>query len=67
MRYGTIKSFHERKGHGFIQPDDGSAEVYVAVRDIEAEDRNLSEGDRVEFETVQGTDGLKAIEVRREP
>ena len=63
---GTVKWFSRVKGYGFIQPDDGSEDVFVHYSSIVgAGFRNLEEGQRVEF-SVESTDkGLQAAEVVR--
>ena len=62
---GTVKWFAIRKGHGFITPDDGSRDVFVHYKAITGEGyRNLSEGDRVQFELVQTEKGPQARQVR---
>ena len=51
MASGTVKWFNTAKGFGFIQPDDGGADVFVHVSAVEqAGLRGLNEGDQVEFE-----------------
>lgn len=32
---GTVKWFNAKKGHGFIKPDDGSADVFLRISEIE--------------------------------
>lgn len=64
MPQGTVKWFNETKGFGFIQSDDGP-DVFVHHSDIQSDGfRTLSEGARVEFETMQGDKGPKAQNVR---
>ena len=63
---GTVQWFNDSKGFGFITPDDGSKDVFVHHTAISSEGfRSLSEGDRVEFETEQGTKGPQAKNVRK--
>jgi CspA family cold shock protein len=61
---GTVKWFNDQKGFGFITPDEGGKDCFVHHSAIQAEGfRTLSEGDRVEFEVVQGTKGPAAENV----
>jgi CspA family cold shock protein len=51
MATGTVKWFNTTKGFGFIQPDDGGADVFVHISAVErAGLRSLNEGDKVSFE-----------------
>ena len=48
---GTVKFFNTQKGFGFIQPDDGSKDVFVHISALErAGIRSLGEGQKVSFE-----------------
>lgn len=61
---GTVKSFNKSKGSGFITPEDGSKEVFVHSNAIDHEEyKNLSEGQKVEFEIQEGAKGPSAIKV----
>ena len=65
MIQGTVKWFNDAKGFGFISQD-GGEDVFVHHTAIQAEGfRSLSEGDRVEFEVIQGEKGPKAQNVRK--
>jgi len=47
---GTVKFFNSAKGFGFIQPDDGTKDVFVHATALEAAGiRSLNEGDKVSF------------------
>ena len=47
---GTVKFFNSAKGFGFVQPEDGSKDVFVHASALEAAGiRSLSEGDKVSF------------------
>jgi cold shock protein len=60
---GVVKWFNGAKGYGFITRDQGG-DVFVHFASIIAEGyRNLSEGDRVSFEVIQGPKGLQAKDV----
>jgi CspA family cold shock protein len=51
MPNGTVKWFNSTKGFGFIQPDDGTADVFVHISAVErAGIGNLQEGQRLAFE-----------------
>ncbi len=51
MSTGTVKWFNGAKGYGFIQPDDGGADVFVHISAVErAGLRSLNEGQKVTFE-----------------
>jgi len=53
MAQGAIKWYNDQKGYGFIQPDDGSKDVFVHVSAVErAGLRSLSEGQKVTFDLV---------------
>ena len=60
---GKVKWFNESKGYGFIQQDNGS-DVFVHYSSIKSEGfKTLAEGQRVQFEIVEGDRGPKAINV----
>ena len=51
MATGTVKWFNDQKGFGFIQPDNGSKDVFVHISAVErAGLRTLKEGQKVSFE-----------------
>ena len=53
MATGTVKWFNATKGFGFIQPDDGSNDVFVHISAVERSGMTgLSEGQKVSFEIV---------------
>ena len=54
MAIGTVKWFNTTKGFGFIQPDDGSADVFVHISAVErAGIGNLNEGQKLSYEAVR--------------
>jgi CspA family cold shock protein len=51
MANGTVKWFNNQKGYGFIQPDDGGADIFVHITAVEAAGlRGLNEGQKVSYE-----------------
>jgi len=55
---GTVKWFNPTKGFGFIQPDDGSKDVFVHISAVERAGMGaLKEGQKVSFELAKGKDG----------
>lgn len=51
MNTGTVKFFNSTKGFGFIQPDNGQADVFVHISAVErAGMQGLAEGQKVNFE-----------------
>ena len=65
MPVGVVKWFSENKGYGFITPDGGGKDVFVHSTGIKGpEGQNLKEGERVEFEIIQGPKGPQAGNVR---
>ena len=63
---GTMKWFNDAKGFGFITPENGDKDCFVHHTAIKADGfRSLSEGDRVEFDIVQGAKGPAAENVTK--
>ena len=53
MTTGTVKWFNPQKGFGFIQPDDGSRDVFVRISAVErAGMHDLKEGQKLNFDIV---------------
>ena len=67
MTIGTVKWFNTQKGYGFIQPEDGSKDVFVHISAVErAGMGNLSEGQRLSFELKRGNQGkTSAVNLRQ--
>ncbi|WP_454848700.1 cold-shock protein [Rhizobium binxianense] len=69
MNTGTVKWFNASKGFGFIESDDGSADVFVHISAVErAGMRSLADGQKISFDIVQdkrsgksSADNLRAI------
>ena len=63
MSTGTVKWFNPQKGYGFIQPDDGSKDVFVHISAVErAGMGNLTEGQKVSYEVQRGQQGKFSAE-----
>jgi CspA family cold shock protein len=61
---GTVKWFNDAKGFGFITPENGEKDCFVHHTAIQAQGfKSLAEGERVEFEVVQGQKGPAAQNV----
>lgn len=68
MATGTVKWFNVQKGFGFIQPNDGSQDVFVHISAVERSGLgNLTEGQTVTFDVERGQKGkFAAVNLRRE-
>jgi CspA family cold shock protein len=65
MAVGTVKWFDEKKGFGFIIPEEGGDDLFVHHSNIFTDGfRTLQDGQKVEFEAAQGKKGLEATEVK---
>jgi CspA family cold shock protein len=54
MAVGTVKFFNSTKGFGFIQPDDGTPDVFVHISAVErAGMRTIVEGQKLSFDVVK--------------
>ena len=61
---GIVKWFNDKKGFGFITPDNGSDDLFVHHSEIEAEGyRSLQDGQKVTYEVAKGDKGLQATKV----
>ena len=58
MSIGTVKWFNPTKGFGFIQPEDGTKDVFVHISAVERSGLgNLQEGQKVSFDLERGQQG----------
>ncbi len=58
MSVGTVKWFNPSKGYGFVEPSDGSKDVFIHISALErAGISSLSEGQKIEYELVPGNNG----------
>lgn len=66
MSTGTVKWFNSTKGYGFIQPEDGSADVFVHISAVERSGLGqLQEGQKIGYELERGRTGkMAAINLR---
>lgn len=65
MLKGTVKWFNETKGYGFITKEDGG-DVFVHYSEIQTDGfKTLTEGQKVNFEIVEGPKGQKAVNVTK--
>ena len=63
MANGTVKWFDATKGYGFIQPDDGSSDVFVHISAVERSGLSgLKDGQKVTFELSPGRNGKMAAD-----
>ena len=66
MPIGTVKWFNATKGYGFIQPNDGSKDVFVHISALERSDiGQLVEGQKVQFDLERGQQGKTSAVILR--
>jgi CspA family cold shock protein len=66
MAIGTVKWFNAQKGYGFIQPEDGSKDIFVHISAVERSGiGDLREGQKVSFELERGQQGkVSAVDLK---
>ncbi len=58
MPNGTVKWFNATKGYGFIQPEDGTEDVFVHISDVQRSGiGDLAEGQKISFDLQRGQKG----------
>lgn len=63
---GMVKWFNDSKGYGFIQADGDTQDIFVHYSSIQGDGfKTLSEGQKVEFELINGPKGPQAQNVNK--
>jgi len=67
MATGTVKWFNNAKGYGFISPEGGETDVFAHFSAIDMDGyKTLKQGQRVEFDLIDGPRGLQATKIMLE-
>ncbi len=65
METGTVKWFNDAKGFGFFTPEGGGGDLFAHFSAIQSSGfKSLAEGQRVEFDVVNGPKGLQAANIK---
>ncbi len=63
--YGAVKWFSNSKGYGFIEPDNGTKDIFIHWSNVSMEGyKTLKTGDRVLYSTIEGDKGPNAVDVQ---
>ena len=63
MATGTVKWFNSNKGYGFIEPEDGSKDVFVHISAVERSGlSHLNEGQKLSYDVQPGQNGKSSAE-----
>ena len=68
MSVGTVKWFNSTKGYGFIEPEDGGADVFVHITAVQASGMDgLEEGQKLSFDLEEARNGKSnAVNLQRQ-
>ena len=68
MSVGTVKWFNSAKGYGFIEPEDGGADVFVHITAVQASGMDgLEEGQKLSFDLEEARNGkTNAVNLQRQ-
>ena len=65
MQKGTVKWFNPRKGYGFVQPEDGSKDIFVHISAVEkAGLKTLNEGQKISYELSKQNGKVSAEDLK---
>ena len=65
MFTGTVKWFNYRRGYGFIEPEDGSKDIFVHITKLEVQGiRHLNDGQRVSYEPYDDRGRIAAGDIQ---
>jgi cold shock protein len=64
MATGSVKWFNATKGFGFITPDEGGADLFAHVSQIQSAIKDLAENQKVSFDVGQGPKGVQASNIQ---
>ena len=65
MQIGKVKWFNRTKGYGFIEPDDGSKDVFIHVSEIEKQGiPDLKEDQKISYKTENNKGKLSAVDIK---